>query len=62
MNINKIRSFCKFFRVILGLVLFGFGLVSGNYWFLLGAVPLFVGVFDICPLCIFSNKCDINEN
>jgi hypothetical protein len=62
MDLNKIRSFCKIFRSLVGLALFAYGLISANYWFFLGVIPLFVGVFDICPLCIFSKKCDINEN
>ncbi len=62
MNLNKIRSFCRVFRTAVGAGLVGYAIGSGNSWFYLGVLVLFVGLFDICPLCIFSKKCDINEN
>ena len=62
MNLNKIRSFCRVFRVAVGAGLVGYAMGSGNYWFYLGVLPLFVGVCDICPVCMFTKKCDINEN
>ena len=62
MNLNKIRSFCRVFRTAIGAGLVGYALGSGNSWFYLGVIPLFVGVCDVCPLCLFSKNCDINEN
>ena len=63
MNFDKIRKFCSPFRVVLGLVCIAYGIYSANYWFFLGVVPLIVGIFNICPLCKITNKCDIfNKN
>jgi len=54
---DKIRAFCRPFRVILGIVLILFGLYTGIVWFYLGIIPLIVGLLDICPLCMISKKC-----
>ncbi|MBL0709017.1 MAG: DUF2892 domain-containing protein [Sulfurimonas sp.] len=59
MNFFKIKRFCRVFRVFLGLALIGTGYITGNYWFYLGVIPLLVGIFNFCPLCIFSKKCDL---
>jgi len=62
MDFNKIRSFCRVFRIILGLVLIVAGIVTGIYWFYLGVLPLIAGLTGFCPLCIISKKCDLPEN
>lgn len=62
MNFNKISSLGRVFRTALGAGLVGYAMGSGNSWFYLGIIPLLVGVFDICPLCMFTKTCDINEN
>jgi len=59
MNVNKIRSFCRPFRIVLGSALIGYGVYSGNQWFYLGAIPLIAGLANFCPLCIITKKCDI---
>lgn len=59
MNFNKIRLFCRTFRILIGLVLIGVGVVSGNHWFYLGVLPLIAGLVNFCPLCIISKKCDL---
>jgi hypothetical protein len=59
MNVNKIRSFCRPFRIVLGSALIGYGVYSGNSWFYLGAIPLIAGLVNFCPLCIITKKCDI---
>ncbi len=59
MNFNKIRSFCRIFRMSIGLALIITGVVTGIYWFYLGALPLVAGLTNFCPLCIISKKCDI---
>jgi hypothetical protein len=59
MNVNKIRSFCRPFRIVMGLALIGYGVYSGNQWFYLGAIPLIAGLVNFCPLCIITKKCDI---
>ena len=59
MNVNKIRSFCRPFRIVLGSALIGYGVYSGNQWFYLGAMPLIAGLLNFCPLCIITKKCDI---
>jgi hypothetical protein len=62
MNVNKIRSFCRPFRIVLGSALIGYGVYSGNQWFYLGAIPLIAGLVNFCPLCIITKKCDLPEN
>lgn len=62
MDYNKIRKFCRVFRIIIGLALIVTGVITGNYWFYLGILPLMAGLFNFCPLCIFSKKCDLPQN
>lgn len=58
MNIfDKIRKFCRPFRILIGLVLIGIGIYTGILWFYLGVIPLIAGLVDFCPLCIISKKC-----
>jgi Mg2+/citrate symporter len=62
MNIfDKIRSFCRPFRIVIGLVLIVIGFLLSNPWFYLGVIPLIVGLLDFCPLCIVSKKCSIKQ-
>ncbi|MDD2791087.1 MAG: DUF2892 domain-containing protein [Sulfurimonas sp.] len=62
MDFNKIRKFCRVFRIIIGLALIATGIITGNYWFYLGVLPLAAGLLNFCPLCIFSKKCDLPES
>lgn len=58
MNIfDKIRSFCRPFRIVVGLILIIIGFVTENVWFYLGVIPLVIGIVGFCPICIFSKKC-----
>jgi len=66
MNIfEKIRRFCRLFRIILGSALIISGFIFKldeefyNLWFALGIIPLIVGVTNFCPICIISKKCDL---
>ncbi|MBU1927616.1 DUF2892 domain-containing protein [bacterium] len=64
MDFNKIRSFCRVFRVVIGLVLIVTGVIQlgamdAAPWFFLGLLPLLAGLFNFCPLCIISKKCDL---
>ena len=59
MDVNKIRKFCRSFRIVLGLALIGYGVYSGNQWFYLGVIPLIAGLVNFCPLCIITKQCDI---
>jgi len=68
MNIfEKIRKFCRSFRIILGLVLLAAGFYFTaeeefyNLWFALGVVPLIAGLVNFCPICIISKKCDLEQ-
>ena len=62
MNIfDKIRSFCRSFRIVLGVILIIIGFISGNAWFYLGIIPLIAGLIDFCPVCIISKKCSIKK-
>ena len=54
---DKIRAFCRPFRIVLGLVLIAIGYFTDIVWFYLGIIPLIVGIADFCPLCIISKKC-----
>ena len=63
MNIfDKIRSFCKPFRIVIGLVLIAIGFFIDNAWFYLGVIPLIAGLIDFCPVCIISKKCTPKGN
>ena len=63
MNIfDKIRRFCRPFRIILGLVLIAVGFFIDNPWFYLGIIPLIAGILDFCPTCIISKKCTPKGN
>ena len=66
MNIfDKIRNFCRTFRIILGSI----ALIAGfyftgedqfyNLWFALGILPLIAGITNFCPLCMITKKCSI---
>ncbi len=59
---DKIRNFCRPFRIIIGLVLIAIGFFIDNAWFYLGVVPLAVGLADFCPICIVSKKCTPKGN
>lgn len=66
MDFNKIRSFCRVFRIVIGLALIAYGVytvVTGapNYWFFLGVIPLIAGGVNFCPLCLMTKKCDLPE-
>ena len=63
MNVfDKIRSFCRPFRIVIGLVLIAIGFFMDNAWFYLGIIPLIVGLVDFCPVCIISKKCTPKGN
>jgi len=62
MDFNKIRKFCRVFRIILGTALIIAGVVTGIYWFYLGILPLIAGIANFCPLCIISKKCDLPQS
>ena len=63
MNIfDKIRAFCKPFRIVIGLVLIAIGFFIDNVWFYLGVIPLIAGLIDFCPVCIISKKCTPKGN
>ena len=63
MNIfDKIRSFCKSFRIALGVIVLAIGFLLGDGglnlgWWYLGLLPLIAGLVDFCPTCIISKKC-----
>jgi len=65
MDYNKIRSFCRVFRIILGsaLIVAAF-VVDWEYanWLFLGVIPLIAGITNFCPLCMITKKCDLPQN
>lgn len=44
-------------KIIIGLLLVGYGVYSGNYWFFLGVIPLVTGVFNICCMKKLLGTC-----
>jgi hypothetical protein len=59
MNVQKIRSICRPFRIVLGSALIAYGIYSGINWFYLGVIPLIAGLVNFCPLCKITGQCDI---
>jgi len=64
MNLGKVKSFCRVFRILIGLALVAYGVYTvvnevPNYWFFLGAIPLVAGITNFCPLCMITKKCNI---
>jgi Mg2+/citrate symporter len=62
MDVNKIRKFCRVFRIIIGLALIATGIIIGNAWFYLGVLPLVAGLTNFCPICMITKKCDLPQN
>ena len=60
-KVQKIRKFCRVFRIIMGIVLIIAGIVTGIVWLYLGIIPLIAGIVNFCPLCIITGKCDIES-
>jgi len=56
---DKIKRFCRPFRIVVGVVLIAIGVLTSNAWFYLGVIPLIAGLVNFCPLCIVSKKCSI---
>jgi hypothetical protein len=59
MDVNKIRKFCRIFRIVVGVALIATGFITGNYWFFLGVIPLLAGATNFCPLCLITKQCDL---
>ncbi len=62
MDFNKIRKFCRVFRIVLGLVLIISAVITGIAWLYLGVLPLVAGIANFCPLCIITKKCDLPQH
>ncbi len=58
-KVLKIRKFCRMFRIVIGVILIALGIYTHIIWFYLGIVPLLAGIFNFCPLCAITKKCDI---
>ncbi len=56
---DKIKLFCRKFRIAIGIILILAGVYTGIAWFYLGILPLLAGLANFCPLCIISKKCTI---
>jgi hypothetical protein len=59
MNVQKVRKFCRPFRIVLGTALIIAGVVTGIKWFYLGILPLIAGIIDFCPLCGITGQCPL---
>jgi hypothetical protein len=53
---DKIRNFCRPFRIVLCITLIIVAFISGNAWFYLGVLPLIAGIANFCPTCIISKQ------
>jgi len=40
----------KIARIVIGLLLIGYAIYSGNAWFYLGVIMLLTGIFNYCPM------------
>jgi hypothetical protein len=56
---DKIKLFCRKFRIAIGIVLILVGVFTGIAWFYLGVIPLIAGLTNFCPLCKITKKCTI---
>jgi len=56
---DKIKLFCRKFRIAIGIVLILVGIFTGIAWFYLGVIPLIAGLTNFCPLCKITKKCTI---
>jgi phosphoglycerol transferase MdoB-like AlkP superfamily enzyme len=56
---DKIKQFCRPFRILVGVILIAIGVITSNPWFYLGVIPLIAGLANFCPLCMVSKKCSI---
>ena len=61
MDLNKVRNFCRVFRIVVGLALIITAIILNNGWFYLGLIPLIAGIVNFCPLCIITKKCDLPQ-
>ena len=61
MNFHKVKTVCRIVRIIVGLGLIATGVITGIYWFYLGALPLIAGIANFCPLCIVTKRCALPE-
>jgi hypothetical protein len=62
MDILKLEKTCRPLRIVVGLVLIGLGFYTGNDWFLLGIIPLVVGLLNFRPFCKFTGKCSFKDS
>ena len=46
---TNVGSIDRGLRIVVGLVVLGAGYYYGNWWGLIGIVPLLTGVFRFCP-------------
>ncbi len=58
-NAKKLAKFCRPFRIVLGLILIGIAVYTGNKWFYLGIIPLIAGIVGFCPACAITGQCTI---
>jgi len=47
----------KIARIVIGLLLIGYAVYSGNVWFYLGVIILLTGVFNWCPMEKLLGRC-----
>jgi hypothetical protein len=47
---KNVGSADKVFRVILGVAVILLGIIFKSWWGLIGIIPLFTGIVNVCPL------------
>ncbi|KIM04770.1 MAG: hypothetical protein KN64_06205 [Sulfurovum sp. AS07-7] len=61
MDIVKLETMCRPARIVVGLILIALGFYTGNDIFLIGFIPLVVGIAGWRPFCYFTKKCSFKE-
>ncbi|MDD5359279.1 MAG: DUF2892 domain-containing protein [Sulfurovaceae bacterium] len=61
MDIVKVEKICRPLRIVVGIILLALGFYTRNDWFLLGLIPLIVGIAGWRPFCKFTGKCSFKE-
>jgi len=61
MDIVQLEKMCRPARIVVGLILIGLGFYTKNDIFLIGIIPLVVGIAGWRPFCKFTGKCSFKE-
>ncbi len=62
MDIVKLETNCRFIRIAVWVILLALGFYTRNDWFLLGLIPLVIGIMGWRPYCFFTKKCSFKDD